>query len=78
MGAYWERGVRWGFCEGMRQQEDVIHANAQSQEGQHLEGQSRESNIWRDCVAWRWPPKAGPLPPVLVYLCSGSIESDAK
>lgn len=51
MGPYWERGVGWGLCEGMCQQEYVIHANAQSQEGQHLEGESGEPVIWRGCAA---------------------------
>lgn len=35
---YLERGARWSLCEGMCQQEYVIHADAQCQEGQHLEG----------------------------------------
>lgn len=33
-----ERGARWSLCEGMCQQEYVVHADAQRQERQHLEG----------------------------------------
>lgn len=58
----------------MCQQEYVIHANAQCQEGQHLEGHGAGS--WRNRAAWAIGPQV--CPAVLMYLGSGGIEGDAE
>lgn len=54
---YWERGVRWGLCEGMSQQEYVIHADAQSQKGQDLEGERGEINHLEEPCSLEMPPR---------------------
>lgn len=68
-----ERGPWWSLCKGMCQQEYVIHADAQCQEGQHLEGhrggQLQEPSSW-SCG----PPRL----PYLVYLGCGGIEGNAE
>lgn len=44
--AHLERGAGGGLCEGVCQQEYVIHADAQCQEGQHLE--EHRAGSWRN------------------------------
>lgn len=52
--AHLERGARGGLREGVRQQEYVVHADAQGQEGQHLEGHREGS--WRNEGPELWAP----------------------
>lgn len=67
-----ERGARWSLCEGVCQQEYVVHADAQRQERQHPGG------AWGQQLEDLSSPAVGPKLSDLAYLGSGSVEGNAQ